>query len=91
MKEYFSETNLNKSVHMDSAVVHSAYRGHHLQAQMAAVAESMLQQLPYRYLFATIHPDNKYSLQNMIACGYEIIASAKLYGGLDRVIIYKEL
>lgn len=87
----FQKEQLLQCAHMDSAVVYSDYRGNHLQSQMAAVAENLLQQLPYRYLFATIHPDNKFSLNNMISCGYEIITTTKLYGGLQRVVVYKEL
>lgn len=87
----FSNHQLLQCAHMDSAIVSEQYRGNHLQAQMAAVAETLLHQLPYRYLFATVHPDNIFSLNNMISCGYEIIANTHLYGGLPRMIIYKEL
>ena len=77
--------------HMDSAAVYPEFRGHHLQAQMTAAAEQQLLMTPYRYLFATIHPDNIYSLNNMRFMGYEVINRVKIYGGLDRYIIFKEL
>lgn len=86
----FSNDQLFQCAHMDSAIVYKQYCGNHLQAQMAAVAENLLHQLPYRYLFATVHPDNKFSLHNMISCGYEIIANTHLYGGLPSMI-YKKL
>ena len=87
----FSEEQLQLCAHMESTIVHPQYRGYHLQAQMAQEAEELLEKLPYKYLFATIHPDNQYSMNNMMRCGYRPVAQAKLYGGLDRVILLKEI
>ena len=87
----FSEEQLQLCAHMESTIVHPQYRGYHLQAQMAQEAEELLEKLPYKYLFATIHPDNQYSMNNMKRCGYRPVAQAKLYGGLDRVILLKEI
>lgn len=77
--------------HMDSAAVYPDFRGYHLQAQMTAEAEKQLRNTPYRYLFATIHPDNLFSLNNMRSMGYEVINQVKIYGNLDRYVIFKEL
>ena len=87
----FSEEQLQLCAHMESTIVHPQYRGYHLQAQMAQEAEELLEKLPYKYLFATIHPDNQYSMNNMILCGYRPVAQEKLYGGLDRIILLKEI
>ena len=87
----FSEEQLELCAHMESTIVHPQYRGYHLQAQMAQEAEELLEKLPYKYLFATIHLDNQYSMNNMMRCGYRPVAQAKLYGGLDRVILLKEI
>lgn len=86
----FSDQDLLLSAHMESAAVYPAYRGHHLQAQMAAAAEDLLLKTPYRYLFATVHPDNRYSMENMLNRGFKVIKKAKIYGGLDRAILYKD-
>ena len=90
----FSDLSAEKlpyCAHMDSAAVYPEFRGHHLQAQMTAEAEKQLLQTPYRYLFATIHPDNLFSLNNMRSMGYEVINRVRIYGGLDRYVIFKEL
>ena len=87
----FSEEQLELCAHMESTIVHPQYRGYHLQAQMTQRAEELLKKLPYKYLLATIHPDNQYSMNNMMRCGYRLVAQAKLYGGLDRVILLKEI
>lgn len=87
----FSEEKLLQCVHMDSCVVHPDFRGQHLQSRMATLAEQQLQPMPYRYLLGTIHPDNCYSLNSMLRCGYRVMKETTLYGGLARVIIMKEL
>lgn len=87
----FSDEKLALTCHMESTVIHPNHRGCHLQAQLAAAAEERISRLPYRYSFATVHPDNRYSLQNMQRIGYQIIKEAKLYGGLDRLILVKDL
>jgi len=99
----FSEEELAQCVHMDSCVVHPDFRGQHLQSRLAALAEQhiqeymttpakqQIQQIPYRYLLATVHPDNCYSLNSMLRCGYRIMKETYLYGGLPRIIIMKEL
>ena len=86
----FSEEKLMQCVHMDSCVVHPAFRGHHLQSRMASLAESHISSTSYRYLLATVHPDNCYSLTSMLRCGYQIMKHTYLYGGLPRTIIMKE-
>lgn len=85
------DDGLLKVVHMDTAVVAPAYRGHHLQARMLDAAEEHLSHLPYRYLMATVHPDNHYSLQNMQSRGYRIVDTRNMYGGVVRHVLLKEI
>ena len=87
----FSDDKLLLSAHMESTAVYPAFRGYHLQAQMAAEAEKLLIKMPYHYLFATIHPDNHYSMKNMLSRDYHVIKKAKMYGGLDRAILLKKI
>ncbi len=87
----FSEEKLMQCVHMDSCVVHPNYRGYHLQSRMASRAEQHLQQLPYHYLLGTVHPDNCYSLNSVLRCGYHVVKETLLYGGLPRLIVLKEI
>ncbi len=87
----FSKDKLMQCVHMDSCVVHPEYRGYHLQSRMASWAEQQIKQMPYHYLLGTIHPDNYYSLNSMLRCGYLVVKETYLYGGLPRAIILKEI
>ena len=50
---------------MDTAAVAPLYRGHHLQDRMMEVCEEEMKKRGMRYLLATVHPDNPYSLSNV--------------------------
>lgn len=87
----FSDEKLLQSAHMESTAIYPAFRGHHLQEQMAAEAEKHLVTMPYHYLFATVHPENHYSLNNMLNRGFQVIKTTKMYGGLDRAVLFKSI
>lgn len=82
---------LIKVAHMDSVVILPKYRGHKLQYKLIEAAEEILrQETDYEIWMATVHPDNKYSLDNVQALGYQIVAEAKKYGGYPRYVLMKE-
>lgn len=85
----FDVDKLEKVVIMDSAVVGRKYRGNHLQQRMLEAAEAEIDE-KFRYLMCTVHPDNKYSLQNMEKYGYKIEKTTECYGGLRRYILVKD-
>lgn len=77
--------------HMDSLAVLPDYRGRHLQYRLMAHGEQYLKATPYRHLMGTVHPDNKYSLNNFLRLGYQIVTTTEKYGGLPRHVLYKSL
>ena len=83
----FSEEELKRVVHMDTAAVHPDYRGRGLQNRMMAHAE---QELGGRILLCTIHPDNCYSLNNVLKLGYTIEKKTERYDSV-RYILRKDL
>lgn len=89
----YSEEELQRTVHMDMAVVHPSWQGNGLQSRMLRKAEEVLADspVPRNRLLATVHPDNRYSLHNMQSNGYEIVKTAVLYGGLPRYVLQKIL
>ena len=87
----FTEEELEKVLVMDSAAVDRRYRGNGLQGRMLEAAERMAVPGKYKYLMCTVHPENKYSLQNMQKHGYEIKRTVYCYGGLKRHILLKKL
>ena len=83
----FSEADLKRVVHMDTAAVHPDYRGQGLQHRMMHHAE---QELGGKILMCTIHPDNRYSLNNVLKQGYTIEKKTEKYGSI-RYILRKDL
>lgn len=85
-----SEDQLLRVVNMDSAAVHPAYRGQGLQRKLLLTAEAWLKEQGSRILLCTIHPENRYSLQNAQKIGYRIQKLVNLYGSV-RYILRKDI
>ncbi len=79
----------SRVAYMDSAAVLPEYRGRGLQRKMIEFAEQSGRLGNYRYLLATVSPDNLYSLRNLKALGYETVCRCVKYGGLDRYVMQK--
>ena len=77
------EAQLTRVTHMDTAAVHPDFRGRGLQRRMMAEAE---QGLAGRILLCTIHPDNRYSLENALRLGYRIEKRIGRYGSVRYVL-----
>ena len=84
------EEDLLRVIHMDTAAVHSDYRGFGLQGRMVQIAEQELSGKGKRILLSTVHPDNKFSLNNMLKQGYQIQKRIGKYGS-ERYILKKEI
>ena len=76
--------DLVRVVNMDTAAVHSDYRGQGLQRRLMETAERELG--PGKILLCTIHPDNRYSLRNALTEGYEIQATLPMYGSVRHLL-----
>lgn len=86
----FSEEELLQVIHMDTAAVHKDYRGMGLQTRMVCTAEEEISGQGKKILLCTVHPDNKYSLNNMLKQGYEIQKRVEKYGS-ERFILRKNI
>ena len=84
------DEELLRVVHMDTAAVHADYRGHGLQGKMVQLAEKELSGNGERILLSTVHPENRFSLSNMLGQGYEIQKRVGKYGS-DRFILSKNI
>lgn len=82
---------LCKVAHMDTVVVHPHFRGYGLQRLLTEKAEKELQKAGYRHLLCTVHPDNLFSRTNMEKVGYRCAKQVLKYGGLPRLILWKEI
>jgi len=86
----FSEEELLQVFHMDTAAVHEDYRGMGLQRKMASTAEKELSGKGRRILLCTVHPENRYSLNNMLNQEYKIQKRVDKYGS-ERYILRKDI
>ena len=75
--------------HMDSVAVLPGYRGHRLQRRLMEAAEKDLTESGFKFLMCTVHPDNRYSRNNVISRGYEPVMVKEKYGGIVREIFLK--
>lgn len=82
-----TEAELERVIHMDSAAVHPEFRGHAIQRRLISRAE---EELEGKILLCTIHPDNRYSLQNMQKLGYTVEKKVARYGSV-RYILRKDM
>ncbi len=85
------ETELEQVALMDTAAVLPGFRGYNLQYRMMQAAEQDLQKMGYRYLMCTVHPENRFSRENVKRQGYRKVMTKEKYGGYLRDIWLKEL
>lgn len=70
--------------------VHPLYVGKGLQMQMFQVLDQYAMQRGCRYAACTVHPDNTYSLHNILKHGFQFQARKTFHRG-ERAIYVKEL
>ena len=86
----FSEEQLLKVINMDTAAVHPDYRGQGLQKKLMQTAEAEIAKEGERILLCTVHPENRFSLQNVLSQGYTIQKKLEKYGSV-RYILRKDI
>ena len=85
-----TEGELQQVIHMDTAAVQSDYRGLGLQKRMVQFVEQELSDGEQKILLSTVHPDNQFSLTNMLHQGYVIQKRIGKYGS-ERYILRKDI
>lgn len=84
-----SEEELLRVIHMDTAAVHPDYRGLGLQRKLIATAEAEIAGRGANILLCTVHPENRFSLNNVLKQGYAIQKQLPKYGSV-RYILRKD-
>lgn len=84
------EEQMDEWANFESVIVHPDWRGNSLLRVMFETALSMLPE-GITAMGETVSPDNKYSLNNAFALGFEIVCRRDMYGGYDRYILAKRL
>ena len=72
---------------IDSVMVKDEYRGFGLQQQMLDFAYERAIKLGVDGLVASIHPDNRYSMDIFIKQKYELLHVLTIHGGKRNVMI----
>lgn len=80
-----------KTAHIESAAILPSFRGYGLQYRMMQMAEEEVRKKGYQYLCCTVHPENKFSRDNMQKAGFLPVIRKEKYGGLLRDIMVKVL
>lgn len=75
---------------MDTIAVHPDYRGLGLQRKLMKEAENWAFAHGYRILMCTVHPENRFSLDNMLKLGYRIEKKLPKYGSV-RYVLRKDI
>lgn len=86
----FTEEHLLRVINMDSAAVHPDYRGKGLQKRLMLSAEEAVSGAGERILLCTVHPENRFSLQNVLTQGYTIQKKLEKYGSV-RYVLRKDI
>ena len=73
---------------IDGVMIDKEYRGSKLQQQLIHYLSYEIKKYSLRQVVATVNPDNVWSLNNFISCGYEIINKIIIHGG-ERLILSK--
>lgn len=84
------EQALMQTVNMDTIVVHPDYRGLGLQKTLMKEAEKWALEHGFRTLICTVHPDNCFSLRNILGQGYRIERKLPKYGSV-RYVLRKDI
>lgn len=86
-----NEEEKNLCAYMDSVAVREEARGQGLMRTLLAEAEKLLRAEGYVFLLGTVHPKNRFSHENFRRQGYRDLVSVEKYGGLPRVVVFKEI
>ena len=66
------DLNYREVVDYGPMFVNPKYVGNKLQYQMLQKIDKYSKMLGYKYAVGTIHPDNKYSINNLVKAGFEL-------------------
>ena len=86
----FGEEELLRVINMDTAAVHPDYRGQGLQTRMIQESEREISQKGRMILMCTVHPENSFSLNNVLKQGYRIEKKLEKYSSV-RYILRKDI
>jgi hypothetical protein len=88
---FIENNNTDRVAIMDTIVVAEPNRGYGLQQLLILNAEKTLKSTDIDSLYATVHPQNKPSLDNFLFLDYKICKNIQVYGGKERLLLRKSI
>ena len=88
---YEEEDMVRDCADYSDVFVHPDYQGNGLQNFMEKRMEELCLRAGKKIILWTVDPENSYSYNNFIKSNYHPVARLKKYGGLDRLLMKKEL
>lgn len=84
------DLDFNEVVDYGPMFVNSKYVGNSLQYQMLKELDEYSSNKGYKYAISTVHPNNIYSINNLIRDGFELVGY-RIFTRGERNIYYKKL
>ena len=83
--------DIRENANVKLTIVRPGYRGNGLQAALIQKMEEHARREGFRYLSSTVSPTNPWSSANLEKCGFRPYKTLKKYGGMERILYFKEL
>lgn len=83
--------NVSNSINLKLIMIKRAYQGMSFQCLITWISEKIAGKRGYKYLCATVDPNNYYSLNNCMKCGFKVDHKTIKYGGYERFILVKKI
>lgn len=78
-------------IHVESVAVLPEYRGCGLQCRMMQLGEAEARKGGFTHMLCTVHPENRFSRNNMVKMGFHSVLTKEKYGGFLREVMMKKL
>lgn len=89
MNKFKLDLDYNKVIDYGPMFVDYNYIGNNLQYQMLQVLDNYSINNNYTYVLVTIHPDNMYSIKNILKDNFELINTIELKRGTRNIYLKK--
>lgn len=90
IKKFGLSYNYNDVIDYGPMVVNNKYRGNGLQYKMLLEQDLYAKEKGYKYAIATVHPDNVFSINNLVRDNFSLVGQKEFSRGLRNIYV-KEL
>lgn len=89
LEKFGLNIDFSKVVDYGPLFVNCEYIGNGLQYQMLCELDSYCISLGYKYAIGTIHPDNFYSINNLLKDGFQLVGQKEFKRGIRNIYLKK--